>query len=121
LSKRRAGWLERRHAYDSDVNDETSGAPEGESTPPAAGLGRADVHMHTNLGDGWISPARLVQTATLRQLTLIAVTDHDHVEGATLFSRRCPWRRLFNRGSLKVSAVTKRLERPPQVTRRGDS
>jgi hypothetical protein len=82
LSKRRAGWPERRHAYDSDVNDETSSAPEGESTPPAAGLGRADVHMHTNLGDGWISPARLVQTATLRQLTLIAVTDHDHVEGA---------------------------------------
>jgi predicted metal-dependent phosphoesterase TrpH len=38
--------------------------------------------MHTNLGDGWISPARLVQTAALRQLTLIAVTDHDHVEGA---------------------------------------
>lgn len=38
--------------------------------------------MHTNLGDGWISPARLVQTATLRQLALIAVTDHDHVEGA---------------------------------------
>src|SRR5262245_16662336 len=38
--------------------------------------------MHTNLGDGWISPARLVQTAIARQLTLIAVTDHDHVEGA---------------------------------------
>jgi len=46
------------------------------------GLGRADLHMHTNLGDGWISPARLIQTATLRQLTVIAVTDHDHVEGA---------------------------------------
>lgn len=38
--------------------------------------------MHTNLGDGWISPARLVREATLRQLTLIAVTDHDHLEGA---------------------------------------
>jgi predicted metal-dependent phosphoesterase TrpH len=38
--------------------------------------------MHTNLGDGWISPARLVETATRRQLTVIAVTDHDHIEGA---------------------------------------
>jgi predicted metal-dependent phosphoesterase TrpH len=80
------------------VNGETSGASGGESEPSAgdesepsapgeggpraAGLGRADIHMHTNLGDGWISPARLVQTATLRQLTLIAVTDHDHLEGA---------------------------------------
>jgi predicted metal-dependent phosphoesterase TrpH len=44
--------------------------------------GRADLHLHTNLGDGWISPARLVQAATAQGLTLIAVTDHDHVEGA---------------------------------------
>lgn len=44
--------------------------------------GRADLHMHTNLGDGWISPARLVETARRLGLTAIAVTDHDHVEGA---------------------------------------
>lgn len=43
---------------------------------------RADVHMHTNLGDGWASPARVIEEATRRQLTLIAVTDHDHLEGA---------------------------------------
>jgi predicted metal-dependent phosphoesterase TrpH len=49
---------------------------------PAAPGGRADLHLHTNLGDGWISPARLVETARQRRLTLIAVTDHDHVEGA---------------------------------------
>ncbi|MCL2583866.1 MAG: PHP domain-containing protein [Streptosporangiales bacterium] len=52
---------------------------ERESTVPG---GRADLHMHTNLGDGWISPARLVETAQQRGLSLIAVTDHDHVEGA---------------------------------------
>jgi predicted metal-dependent phosphoesterase TrpH len=38
--------------------------------------------MHTNLGDGWISPAWVVQAATLKGLSVIAVTDHDHVEGA---------------------------------------
>ena len=43
---------------------------------------RADIHMHTNLGDGWASPARVIEEATRRQLTLIAVTDHDHIEGA---------------------------------------
>jgi predicted metal-dependent phosphoesterase TrpH len=62
------------------VDDETSGAPGG--APLVAGRGRADIHMHTNLGDGWISPARLVQAATRRQLAVIAVTDHDHLEGA---------------------------------------
>jgi predicted metal-dependent phosphoesterase TrpH len=46
------------------------------------GQGIADLHMHTNLGDGWISPARLVQAATDRGLAAIAVTDHDHLEGA---------------------------------------
>ncbi|WP_432830165.1 PHP-associated domain-containing protein [Dactylosporangium sp. CA-092794] len=44
--------------------------------------GTADLHMHTNLGDGWISPARLVQTVTAKGLSVIAVTDHDHLEGA---------------------------------------
>ena len=43
---------------------------------------RADLHTHTNLGDGWISPARLIEVARARGLTAIAVTDHDHVEGA---------------------------------------
>src|SRR5207247_10248394 len=37
---------------------------------------------HTNLGDGWASPARVVEEATRRGLPLIAITDHDHIEGA---------------------------------------
>ncbi len=47
-----------------------------------AGYSRADIHMHTNLGDGWASPARVIEEATRRGLRLIAVTDHDHIEGA---------------------------------------
>ncbi len=50
------------------------------STP--VGYSRADIHMHTNLGDGWASPARVIQEAMHRKLALIAVTDHDHLEGA---------------------------------------
>src|SRR2546422_11498740 len=52
-----------------------------EETAPS-GYSRADIHMHTNLGDGWISPARVIEEATRRGLSLIAITDHDHVEGA---------------------------------------
>src|SRR5438105_14087683 len=43
---------------------------------------RADLHLHTNLGDGWASPARVIQQAIHRGLRVIAVTDHDHIEGA---------------------------------------
>jgi|SRR5947209_7888401 len=47
-----------------------------------AGYSRADTHMHTNLGDGWASPAQIIKVALNRGLRLIAITDHDHVEGA---------------------------------------
>src|SRR6266567_1415915 len=36
-----------------------------EVTPPSPnGYSRADIHMHTNLGDGWASPAKIVEVAT---------------------------------------------------------
>ena len=43
---------------------------------------RADTHMHTNLGDGLVSPACVIEEATRRGLEVIAITDHDHMEGA---------------------------------------
>ena len=46
------------------------------------GYSHADIHMHTNLGDGWASPVKVVEEAAHRGLPLIAITDHDHVEGA---------------------------------------
>src|SRR5258708_6996381 len=52
-----------------------------ETVATPVGYSRADIHMHTNLGDGWASPARVIEEATRRNLTLIAVTDHDHLEG----------------------------------------
>ncbi len=49
--------------------------------PAPTRLGRADIHMHTNLGDGTASPARVIAEARRRQLDVIAITDHDHLEG----------------------------------------
>lgn len=48
---------------------------------PARGL--ADLHLHTDFSDGWPSPAEVVDHV-LRQgeLDLIAITDHDTIEGA---------------------------------------
>lgn len=54
---------------------------ENAASAAAARLGRADIHMHTNLGDGTASPARVIAEARRRQLDVIAITDHDHLEG----------------------------------------
>ncbi|HZS79661.1 MAG TPA: CehA/McbA family metallohydrolase [Ktedonobacteraceae bacterium] len=47
-----------------------------------SGYSRADVHMHTNLSDGWASPAQVIEVAKQLGLRVIAITDHDHIEGA---------------------------------------
>ena len=44
--------------------------------------GRADLHTHTTASDGWPSPHQLVDKARLVGLDVIAVTDHDTIEGA---------------------------------------
>jgi predicted metal-dependent phosphoesterase TrpH len=46
-------------------------------------MGRADLHIHTRYSDGWPSPLSVVEYAA-RHLTLdvIAVTDHDTIDGA---------------------------------------
>jgi len=46
-------------------------------------LGRADLHMHTSFSDGWPSPAGVVDHVVENtDLNVIAVTDHDTIEGA---------------------------------------
>jgi len=44
--------------------------------------GRADLHMHTTESDGWPEPHALVDHARVAGLDVIAVTDHDTIEGA---------------------------------------
>jgi predicted metal-dependent phosphoesterase TrpH len=52
-----------------------------EAMAPDTGLSKADLHMHTNLGDGLASPQKVLEMAKLHGLKVIAVTDHDHMEG----------------------------------------
>ena len=45
--------------------------------------GRADLHMHTTASDGWPTPVQIVDHAVRRAaLNVIAITDHDTIEGA---------------------------------------
>ena len=45
--------------------------------------GRADLHTHTNVSDGWPSPIEIVDHASRRAgIEVLAITDHDTIEGA---------------------------------------
>lgn len=45
--------------------------------------GSADLHIHTNYSDGWPTPAQLLRhVVNNTELDVIAVTDHDRIEGA---------------------------------------
>jgi len=57
-------------------------------------LGRADLHMHTTFSDGWPSPTQLVDHVIRHtDLDVIAVTDHDTIEGALRAADRAGSRR----------------------------
>lgn len=42
---------------------------------------KADLHLHTNYSDGKLKPAELVAFASKRGIRMLAVTDHDNVNG----------------------------------------
>jgi predicted metal-dependent phosphoesterase TrpH len=64
------------------MTQDIPGDQTGTSAASSPQLARADLHLHTNLGDGTASPQRVLEVARQRNLQVIAITDHDHLEGA---------------------------------------
>src|SRR5262252_8291039 len=71
--------MERQSMRDSPL-DRAAETPQ--QTTGRIRLAKADVHIHTNLGDGMASPQRVIAEAKRRGMRVFAVTDHDHMEGA---------------------------------------
>lgn len=44
-------------------------------------MGRVDLHLHTSVSDGVLSPSRIVRYAKEKGLRAIAITDHDTIDG----------------------------------------
>ena len=44
-------------------------------------MARVDLHIHSNASDGRYSPAEIVRMAVNAGLTVIALTDHDTIDG----------------------------------------
>lgn len=49
----------------------------------------ADLHLHTHFSDGTYSPEEVVEQAQRHSLHVLALTDHDTVEGCTLAAEAC--------------------------------
>ncbi len=49
--------------------------------PPPGGALRIDLHAHSTASDGMASPTLFVETAARAGLTIVALTDHDTVDG----------------------------------------
>src|SRR5688572_3494406 len=49
-----------------------------------SGVGRADLQLHSDLGDGLASPEAILDAAERVGLDVIALTDHDDIRGAFL-------------------------------------
>jgi 3',5'-nucleoside bisphosphate phosphatase len=49
----------------------------------------ADLHLHTHFSDGTYSPEELVRQAVRNELSAVALTDHDTVEGCAPTARAC--------------------------------
>jgi len=47
-------------------------------------MGRADLQLHSDLGDGLASPEAILDAAERVGLDVIALTDHDDIRGAFL-------------------------------------
>jgi hypothetical protein len=57
------------------------------STQVGGEVGFADLHLHTVFSDGADEPEDVVDAARRRGLDVLAVTDHDTIEGALLAAR----------------------------------
>ena len=49
---------------------------------------KADLHLHSAASDGMLSPSEVVSAAAAAGLELIALTDHDTVDGVSEASER---------------------------------
>src|SRR3989442_4990388 len=45
-------------------------------------MGKADLQLHSDLGDGLASPEQILDAAERARLDVIALTDHDDIRGA---------------------------------------
>lgn len=80
----------------------SSSAETGEEGCPR-GLGRVDLHTHSLASDGAFTPSELTELASRAGLEVLALTDHDTVEGLPEFYEAGRIRGLKTIGGVEIS------------------
>ncbi len=68
-------------------------------------MGRADLHTHSTISDGTISPTGIVQMASEAGLLGISLTDHDSVDGLVEFMNAMAPKHLDRIPGLEISTT----------------
>ena len=63
-----------------------------------------DLHFHSSYSDGTMSPAELVALAQKNNLTGLALTDHDTIEGVKEFLHECQHYKITGLAGLEISS-----------------
>ncbi|MEK6729333.1 MAG: transcription antitermination factor NusB [Planctomycetota bacterium] len=82
---------------------ETAGA-ESLQAIPEIDYGNADLHVHTNLSDGTMSPEEVVDEAIRLGVTTISITDHDTVDGVIAAARYGQGKNIHVIAGIELSA-----------------
>ena len=65
-----------------------------------------DLHMHSNVSDGKLSPADLVRLVHANGVELMALTDHDTMDGVRQASSTMTERRMAPKLPKRILAVS---------------
>jgi len=66
---------------------------------------KADLHLHSRYSDGWVWPDELAGRAAAAGLELVALTDHDSMEGVAEFRAACVRWGLVSVASAAIDCV----------------
>ena len=67
---------------------------------------RADLHTHSHYSDGLLSPADIAQSCKKNGVELVALTDHDNMNGCAEFAAECRKQGVRCVRGLEISAYT---------------
>lgn len=65
---------------------------------------KIDLHVHSTVSDGTLSPTQVVETAHKKGISIMALTDHDTVDGVPEFLRACRRRNIRPIVGIELSA-----------------
>ncbi|MDR0649726.1 MAG: PHP domain-containing protein [Synergistaceae bacterium] len=65
---------------------------------------RIDMHLHSSFSDGTDTPDEIAARAAAKRISVLALTDHDNIDGAEPFRRACERRSIRSISGVELSS-----------------